>query len=257
MSATHSYCVPWKAADGREEDGLAPARLVVAVLARLHDRRVQVEVVRHHRRAEDPDGDEQHVGIADDVRCRHEARDDPGQARLREEEFDRKPARNADDERDHHRFEHPEAVLLEHQEDQYVSRRDEHAEEERNAEQQLERDGRPEHFSQVAGRDGDLGPDPEQDRGAPRIVSAAGLGQVEAGGDAEPRGERLQQNRHQVRDHDDAEQLVAEARAAGDVRGPVARVHVADRDEVARAGESEELPPESRVDGDRNGPVDL
>ncbi len=34
------------------------------VLARLDDRRVQVEVVRHHRRAEDADRDVEHVGIA-------------------------------------------------------------------------------------------------------------------------------------------------------------------------------------------------
>ena len=40
----------------------------VAVLPRLHDRRVQVQVVRHHRRAEDADGDVEHVGIAQDRR---------------------------------------------------------------------------------------------------------------------------------------------------------------------------------------------
>ena len=57
--------------------------------------------------------------------------------------------------------------------------------------------------------------------------------------------ERLQQNRHQVGEHDDAEQRVAEARAAGEVGRPVARVHVADRDQVARAGEREELAPEA------------
>ena len=33
----------------------------VGVLARLHDRRVQVQVVRHHRGAEDADGDVEHV----------------------------------------------------------------------------------------------------------------------------------------------------------------------------------------------------
>ena len=42
------------------------------ILARLDDRRVQVQVVRHHRRAEDADGDVEHVGIA---------RRSPGRAR--------------------------------------------------------------------------------------------------------------------------------------------------------------------------------
>ena len=79
----------------------------------------------------------------------------------------------------------------------------------------------------------------------PRVVIAAGLREVAAAGDAEPRGERLQQDRHQVREHDDAEQRVAVARAAGEVGRPVAGVHVADGDQVAGAGEREQLPPEA------------
>ena len=69
----------------------------------------------------------------------------------------------------------------------------------------------------------------------PRVGVAAGLRQVAPAGDAEARRERLQQDRHQVRHHDHAEQRVAEARAAGEVGGPVARVHVADGHQVARA----------------------
>ena len=46
--------------------------------------------------------------------------------------------------------------------------------------------------------------------------------------------ERLQQNRHQVGDQDHAQQRVAELRAAAEVGGPVARVHVADGDQIAR-----------------------
>ena len=91
----------------------------------------------------------------------------------------------------------------------------------------------------------------------PRVVIAAGLREVASAGDAEARGERLQQDRHQVRDHDDAEQRVAEARAAGEVGGPVARVHVADGDEVAGAGEREELAPEAGAVRDGDGAVDF
>ena len=78
-----------------------------------------------------------------------------------------------------------------------------------------------------------------------RVAVAAGLREVAAAGDAEARGERLQQDRHQVGDHDDAEQRVAVARAAGEVGGPVAGVHVADGDQVAGAGEGEHLAPEA------------
>ena len=94
-------------------------------------------------------------------------------------------------------------------------------------------------------------------RGRPRVAVAAGLGEVASAGDAEARGQRLQQDRHQVGDHDDAEQRVAEARAAGEVGGPVARVHVADRDQVARAGEGEQLAPEAGAVRDRHRAVDF
>ena len=79
------------------------------------------------------------------------------------------------------------------------------------------------------------------------IVIAAGLGQVAAGGDAELDAEMLEQDRHEVGDHDDGEQRVAEFRAARQIGRPVARVHVADRDEKTRAGKGEQLPPERGV----------
>ena len=69
--------------------------------------------------------------------------------------------------------------------------------------------------------------------------------------------ERLQQNRHEVRDHDDAEQRVAELGPAGDVGRPVAGIHVADRDEIAGAGEGQHLPPEAAADRNGNGSVDF
>ena len=53
--------------DRRIADRLAAAGEVVAVFPRLHDRRVQIEVVRHHRRAEDADRDVEHVVIAHDL----------------------------------------------------------------------------------------------------------------------------------------------------------------------------------------------
>ena len=90
-----------------------------------------------------------------------------------------------------------------------------------------------------------------------RVVVAAGLGEVAAAGDAEADGERLQQDRHQVGDHDDAEQRVAEAGAAGEVGRPVAGVHVADGDEVAGPGEGEELAPEAGALGNGDRAMDL
>ena len=57
----------------------------------------------------------------------------------------------------------------------------------------------------------------------PRIGGAAGLRQIAIGGDAEPRRERLQQDRHQVRQQDDRQQRVTELRAAREIGRPVAR----------------------------------
>ena len=72
-----------------------------------------------------------------------------------------------------------------------------------------------------------------------RIGFAARLRQVASADDAQPGGQRLQQNRHQVRKHQDPQKLVAEARAAFEVGGPVARIHVADADQVRGAREGE------------------
>ena len=128
---------------------------------------------------------------------------------------------------------------------------------ERDAEQQIEGDGRPDDLGQVARRNRDLGQHPEHDGRPARVVGAARLGQVVAGADAQPHGQRLQQDRHQVRQQDDAEQRVAEPGAAGEVGGPVAGIHVADGDEIARAREREQLAPEAGGHRDRHGPVHL
>ena len=67
--------------DGGEADRLALALVGVAVLPRLHDRRVQVEVVRHHRRAEDADGDVEHLACRAGSRARDEADGDGAERR--------------------------------------------------------------------------------------------------------------------------------------------------------------------------------
>ena len=66
---------------------------------------------------------------------------------------------------------------------------------------------------------------------------ATELGQVAPGGDAELGRERLDQHRHQVAGDDDPEQQVAELRAALDVGGEVAGVHVGDAGDERRAEE--------------------
>ena len=163
----------------------------------------------------------------------------------------------AQDQRDDERFDVAEAAVLQEQHDEHVERREDDAPDERQAEEQVERDGGADDLGEVAGGDGDLAEHPEDDGGRARVAVAAGLREIAAAGDAEARGERLQQDRHQVRDHDDAEQRVAVARAAGEVGGPVAGVHVADGDEIAGSGEGEHLAPEAGAVRDGDGAVDF
>ena len=175
--------------------------------------------------------------------------------RLREEHFVGEARGDGGDQGDHECFDQPEAAPLQRQNDQHVQRGDQHAGEQRQAEQEFQRDRRAQHFGKIARRDRDFAQHPQRERRAPRIVFAAGLRQIAAGDDAELRGQRLQQHRHQVADDDHAEQRVAEFRAAADVGGPVAGVHVADGDQVAGAGEREDLAEPRRALGDRNGAV--
>ena len=82
------------------------------------------------------------------------------------------------------------------------------------------------------------------DRQPPREPVAADLGEVPAGRDPELRGERLDEHRHQVRGDDHPDERVAVPRAARDVRREVARVDVGDGRDERRAEEGQE--PEAR-----------
>src|SRR5205823_8522557 len=81
---------------------------------------------------------------------------------------------------------------------------------------------------------------------------APGLGEISPGNNAEPRTKRLQQNRHQIRKQNDAEQHVAKLGTAGEVGRPISRIHVTDGDEITRAGEREQLSPKACVARDRD-----
>ena len=79
--------------------------------------------------------------------------------------------------------------------------------------------------------------EPEPDARPVREPLAAHLGQVHPGGDPELRAHRLDQHRHQVGHEDHPQEQVAELRAAGHVRREVARVDVRDRGDEGRPEE--------------------
>ena len=118
-----------------------------------------------------------------------------------------------------------------------------------------QRDGRANHFGEVAGGDGDLREEPECDAHRAAVAVAAGLGEVTLRGDAQLEREALKQDGHQVRGHDDEQERVAVLRSGGKIGGPVAGVHVPNRDHEARADESEGASPQAMRIRDADGRV--
>ena len=206
---------------------------VRSIGAGLHDRGVQIEIMRHHGRADDADRDVEHLGIGDDLGRRHKAAQHRRDRRRRGSDLDRKADRDHDQQRDDEGFEEAKALVHQQQQQEGVERGDQRAADQGNAEQQFQRDRGADHLGQIAGDDRRLAGEPQQEIDRPRIGGAAGLRQIAIGGDAEPRRQRLQQDRHQVRQQDHRQQRVAKLRTAREVGRPVAGVHVADRDQVA------------------------
>src|SRR5689334_11713041 len=85
----------------------------------------------------------------------------------------------------------------------------------------------------------------------------AGLGEITSGHNAETRTERLQKNGHEIRKQNDAEKPISELRSAGEIGGPVAGIHVTDRDKITRTGKGQQFAPETALPCDSDRPIDL
>ena len=216
---------------------------------------MQIEIMRHHRRPDDADGDVEHLGIGKDLGGRRKAPQHRGDRRRGGGDLDRKTDRDHDQERDDERFEEAKALVHQEQQQECVERGNQRAAEQGNAEQKFQRNRGADDFGEIAGDDRRLAGQPEQQVDGPGIGGAASLREIAVGDDAEPGGQRLQQDRHQVRDQDDRQQGVAKLRAAREVGRPVARVHVPDRDQVAGTGKGQQPAPPVAAEGDGNGPV--
>ena len=123
---------------------------------------MQVKIVRHHRRAQDPDRNVEHSRISQNIRrWNKEPVRDPSKLRPRKDDLQRKAERDHADQRDHQRLDVAEAAVLQEEDDEHVGRGQAHADQQRNVEQQLQGDRGPDHLRQVAGGDGDLATDPQ------------------------------------------------------------------------------------------------
>ena len=206
----------------------------------LCQRRVQVDDMRHHCGAEDPDR-EQNGLVALELRQDRMLRD-LTQGRMHDPDLAEVTDPDHRDEGGDHRLERAEAVPLEPEDQERDHAGDHRGWEERNAEQQLDPDRRAEELGQVGRHRDQLRLYPEADRGAAREALPADLRQVPSGCDPELRRQRLDQHRHQVRRDDHPEERESELGSAGDVRGEVARIHVGHAGDEGRAQEGEDAP---------------
>ena len=191
--------------------------------------------MRHHRGADNADRQIQHRRVLHDLDRRREAADHLVPFRIGHRDLNAE--RNGDDAEhdDDEGLDIAEAELLHPQDQKHVERGEDHADLERNSEQQIEPDRGADHFGQVGGADRKLGERPERPGDEARERIAAGLRQIAPRGDAEPGAQRLQDDRHDVGDERYEQQRVAEFRAAGERGRPIAGVHIADGDEIAGA----------------------
>ena len=186
---------------------------------------MEVDDVRHHRRADDPDGEEHALRPV-------EARDEPARdvraRRARHEHLQRERADDDADQRRDHRLEPPEPARLQREDRERGRSREQRSGKERDVEEELETDRGADELGDVRRHRDALRLDPEQDVRAAREPVAADLWEVLAGRDAELRAHRLDEHRHEVRGEDDPEQEVAELRPGSHVRREVPRVDVGD-----------------------------
>ena len=122
-------------------------RIRAAPDAVLRQRRVQVDDVRHHGRAEDPRGEEQRIGpveAGDNQMVRHLRGVGLRERDLEGEGDDDDPDEPGDD-----RFEPPEAGALEGEDHERPGPGEKPRREERDAEEEVEPERRSEHLGQV------------------------------------------------------------------------------------------------------------
>ena len=134
-------------------------------VARLHDRRVQVEIVRHDGGTEDADGEVEHRRIGDDLGARHQPVEHGGERWLRQRQLDDEAEADHDHQRHHQRLELAKAARLQGEHQQHFDAGQGDAEGKVEAEQQLERDRRADQLGKVAGDDGELAQQPEEHPG--------------------------------------------------------------------------------------------
>ncbi len=207
--------------------------------------RVDIDGVRH-------DGGAEHAGGQQDGVRALEAGHEAGQGCPRIGRADEQPGQEADgdDAEQEHDDELEGPLLLPglHREQEHRHRADDHGTEgEGQAEQQVQRDCPAHHLGEVGGGGHDFGLQPEG--AAPERLEplTQDLRQALAGDDPELGGLVLDEDGHDVGDHEDPHQQVAVLRSGGQVGGHVSGVHVGDRRDERRPQQADQRPAGTRM----------
>ena len=201
---------------------------------------MQVEVVRHHGGPDDADGDVERRGIG---QARDEAVDEGDEGRLGQDHFHQEGDADGGHQAEDDRLQLADPEPGEGQQDQHVEGGDGDPREHRQPEQEVQGDGRADHLGHVAAGDGQFSEQVEGQVDRGRVGFPGSLGQVALAHDSQPGGQALQEDGHEVRHQQDPQEAIAVAAAAGDVGGPVARIHVTHGDQQGRAGDRQPLFP--------------
>src|SRR5262249_5062989 len=184
--------------------------------ASLHDAGMQIEVMRHHRRAENAEREIEHVRVLHDLYGRREATDHLAPIWIGHGDLNAEANRDDAEHGHDERLDPAEAEALHTEDQEHVERGQDHADLERDAEQEIEPNRRADHLCEVGGADGEFGERPQRIGDGAGEGVAAGLREVAVRGYAEPRTQRLEDDRHDVGEKRDREQRVAELRPAGE-----------------------------------------
>ena len=190
--------------------------------------------MRHHGGPQNAEGEVQHFGVVQNFGGRRETVQNSGPVGVGHRNLQAKADGDDRQKRHDEAFQLPKTPALQVEDQEHIKRGDQHTQLQRDAEQQVQADGGADHLGDVGGDDGYFRCEPERDGHQARESVAAGLGEVAAGGDGEAGRQRLQDDRHQVGEERHEQQGIAELGPAGQRGRPVAGVHVADRDHIAR-----------------------
>mmetsp|Transcript_46075 Transcript_46075/g.114561 ORF Transcript_46075/g.114561 Transcript_46075/m.114561 type:complete len:264 (+) Transcript_46075:1650-2441(+) len=215
---------------------------------RQHQRRVQVQVVRHDDRPQQPHRRQHPVSRPRHAR-HHQPAEDGEDVWARDDEVGPEADGHEANESGEQELEPLDAEVADEEEGECVDEGEEHARPQRDVEQQLERHCTADDGLKVGPDDGDLRHGEEEDAHGSRVLEPTQLGQALARHVAQPHGQALQQQPSGCRPHEHPQEAVPRRDVPGtsqcthlQVALNVPWVKVRHSNEPSRSHEGHQLP---------------